>query len=203
MGRGPCRFTEADVRRAIKAAKREGLERVVFLPDGTIRFSITQAEKPVPVAMEFITQQYVDENRLPTDRTPRIYFVRLGRDRATKIGFTTNLQSRLKTYRTGSSSVHLLIAFEGTRDIEKQIHQTLSDHKVERELFDGREVDQFISILKYGGLGAALKYYQKPTIEESAWRGRNSYLAEYRQQKATFDERCSAAVAQRRADKGF
>lgn len=41
MGRGPCRFTEADVRRAIKAAKREGAGCVEIRPDGTISVNLS------------------------------------------------------------------------------------------------------------------------------------------------------------------
>lgn len=41
MGRGPCRFTEADVRRAIKAAKRAGASVVEIKPDGTIAVSLS------------------------------------------------------------------------------------------------------------------------------------------------------------------
>jgi hypothetical protein len=41
MSRGPARFTEADVRRAIKAAKREGAGVVEIKPDGTIAVSLS------------------------------------------------------------------------------------------------------------------------------------------------------------------
>lgn len=202
MGARPGKFTEAELRRAIKVAKREDIDRIVILPDGTIRFTLTEVEKPVPVAMEFITQQHIDERRLPKDRVPRIYFVRLGRDRAVKIGFTTSLDSRLKAYRTGSSSIHLLVAFEGDRSVEKLIHRTLSEHRVERELFDWQVVDHFISILRYGGLGAALKYYEKPE-PDAQWKSRRAYLAEYKKQKQDFDQRCADAVGQRRTAKGW
>ena len=41
MSRGPARFTEADLRRAIKAAKREGAGAIEIKPDGTIQVSIS------------------------------------------------------------------------------------------------------------------------------------------------------------------
>lgn len=41
MGRRPSRFTEADVRRAIKAAKREGASAIEIKPDGTIAVSLS------------------------------------------------------------------------------------------------------------------------------------------------------------------
>jgi hypothetical protein len=41
MGRAPARFTEADVRRAIRVAKREGAGLVEIKPDGTIAVSLS------------------------------------------------------------------------------------------------------------------------------------------------------------------
>jgi hypothetical protein len=41
MSRAPARFTEADLRRAIKVAKREGAGGVEIKPDGTIAVSLS------------------------------------------------------------------------------------------------------------------------------------------------------------------
>lgn len=41
MSRRPARFTEADIRRAIKVAKREGAGVVEIKPDGTISVSLS------------------------------------------------------------------------------------------------------------------------------------------------------------------
>lgn len=41
MSRAPARFTEADLRRAVKVAKREGAGLVEIKPDGTITVSLS------------------------------------------------------------------------------------------------------------------------------------------------------------------
>lgn len=52
MGRGPAKFTQSDVARAIRAAKREGAPAVEIKPDGTILVSLspthTDAEEKPP-----------------------------------------------------------------------------------------------------------------------------------------------------------
>jgi hypothetical protein len=46
MSRGPARFTQADVVRAIRAARKAGGGDVIVLPDGSIRIG----SEPTPVA---------------------------------------------------------------------------------------------------------------------------------------------------------
>lgn len=41
MGRGPARFTQADLRRVIKEAKRAGAPGVEIKPDGSIAVSLS------------------------------------------------------------------------------------------------------------------------------------------------------------------
>jgi hypothetical protein len=41
MSRGRARFTQADLNRAIRAAKQAGACAVIMLPDGTIRIELT------------------------------------------------------------------------------------------------------------------------------------------------------------------
>jgi hypothetical protein len=41
MGRAACRFTEADIRRAIKVAKQQGACGVEIKPDGTIAVNLS------------------------------------------------------------------------------------------------------------------------------------------------------------------
>lgn len=52
MSRRPARVTQADIRRALKAAEKAGVARAVEIaPDGTIRLVPIppQADKPAPV----------------------------------------------------------------------------------------------------------------------------------------------------------
>ena len=52
MSRTPARFTQSDVARAIRAAKKAGAGAVELRPDGTIRITIAEDKKPVPVEPE-------------------------------------------------------------------------------------------------------------------------------------------------------
>lgn len=45
MSRRPARVTQADVARALRAAKQEGAAGVDVLPDGTIRLLLVAPEK--------------------------------------------------------------------------------------------------------------------------------------------------------------
>lgn len=46
MSRGPARFTQADVVRAIRAARKAGGGDVIVLPDGSIRIGSEPAVAP-------------------------------------------------------------------------------------------------------------------------------------------------------------
>jgi hypothetical protein len=47
MSRRPARCTEADLRRAIRAAKHEGAGDVIALPDGSILIRVSPESAPV------------------------------------------------------------------------------------------------------------------------------------------------------------
>lgn len=47
MSRTPARITQADVARAIRAAKQTGAGCVEVMPDGTIRISLSPSSTPV------------------------------------------------------------------------------------------------------------------------------------------------------------
>jgi len=47
MSRTPARFTQADINRALRAAKQAGAGAVVLLPDGTIRIEIEPVKEGV------------------------------------------------------------------------------------------------------------------------------------------------------------
>lgn len=50
-----------------------------------------------------------------------------------KIGFTTNLQSRLKTYRTHNPNFSLLNSKDGIKQDETMLHKLCNQYKYERE----------------------------------------------------------------------
>ncbi len=45
MSRTAARFTQADINRAVRAAKRAGASAVLLLPDGTIRIELTTPDQ--------------------------------------------------------------------------------------------------------------------------------------------------------------
>lgn len=52
-----------------------------------------------------------------------------------KIGFTTNLQSRLKTYKTHNPNFSLLNSKDGIKQDETMLHKLCNQYKYEREWF--------------------------------------------------------------------
>jgi len=49
VSRTPARFTQADLNRAIRAAKQAGAAAVLVMPDGTIRIELQPQEAAKPV----------------------------------------------------------------------------------------------------------------------------------------------------------
>lgn len=56
MSRTPARVTQADVARAIRAAKQTGAGAVQILPDGTIKIELTgeKTQEPVELPREIV-----------------------------------------------------------------------------------------------------------------------------------------------------
>jgi hypothetical protein len=52
MGRRPARVTQADIARAIRAARQEGAGEVVIDTDGRIRIPVKDASESVSVPVE-------------------------------------------------------------------------------------------------------------------------------------------------------
>jgi hypothetical protein len=63
MSRTPARVTQADVARAIRAAKQTGAGAVEVLPDGTIRIQLAPPAAPLaapePAASEPVAEEKV------------------------------------------------------------------------------------------------------------------------------------------------
>jgi len=74
---------------------------------------------------------------------PTVYFAALGR--ATKIGFTTDLEARLKILQAGTGEkVKLVAALPGGRELERQFHRALSSAKISGEFFQTEAVMEFL-----------------------------------------------------------
>jgi hypothetical protein len=133
-----------------------------------------------------------------------VYFVKIGKH--IKIGFTTKLKQRLKTFETSSVDVELLLAIPGDRPLERTLHEKLADSRATRELFhrDG-SISTFISIYGYAGLTAALQYLDDTTPAALARRRteeREKRVAVARQSRAEKDAYFASLVADRKKRMG-
>lgn len=99
---------------------------------------------------------------------PVVYFVSIGDH--VKIGFSTNLKSRMKTFRTSSADIQILLAVPGDRQLERQMHILLDEQRIERELFrlEGR-VGDFLDWYLQEGFDRALDRL-KATAPAANWK---------------------------------
>lgn len=92
-------------------------------------------------------------NRLTDDQKQRrrkqrkvalgqVYFIQQGSDGPIKIGFTTNIEQRLKNLQTGSPfPLALLVCVPGSEANEATLHRALKNHHLQLEWFaNSREV---------------------------------------------------------------
>lgn len=77
--------------------------------------------------------------------TGHVYF--LSRGDQIKIGYTSNLQDRLRAFRTATTEpVEVLLLVPGTVDLERYYHQKFAEHRIEREWFShATELLEFIA----------------------------------------------------------
>lgn len=90
-----------------------------------------------------------------------VYIVKIGK--FAKIGFTTNLDGRLASFRTTVVDPEVLLTLDGDRTLERRLHELLADDRVARELFHFARVGHFIDIVKYAGLERGLEYLSATT----------------------------------------
>lgn len=134
MSRAPLRFTEADLRRAVKAAGSASLPMAAeILPDGTIRMvpiEVHQEPKSIEPAPSYV------------------YFVQAMESRRIKIGFSAKPQYRLLDISTYCPEpVKMLGTMPGTSQDERTIHKKFAAHRVIGEWFrDAPEILEFIAI---------------------------------------------------------
>lgn len=83
----------------------------------------------------------IDRRRQKYPDVPVVYFVCIGD--CVKIGFSTNLKSRMKTFRTSSADTQILLTIPGGRELERRLHNLLQEQRIERELYhlEGRVAD--------------------------------------------------------------
>lgn len=129
-----------------------------------------------------------------------VYFVQIGKH--IKIGFTTNLEGRLKAFQTSSADVDLLLSLPGDRALERSLHDKLSECRIARELFRREyRVLAFMSKYKRDGLAAALQFLDETDSAAIARRkaeDRVRRVAVARQTKAEKDAYFASLVAERK-----
>jgi hypothetical protein len=89
---------------------------------------------------------------------PQVYFVRIGKH--VKIGVTTNLKARLRSFRTSSADeITVLLAIPGDREAERRLHDLFREERIRLEFFrDCWLVREFIRFAKVRGVAFAFEY---------------------------------------------
>jgi hypothetical protein len=134
-----------------------------------------------------------------------VYFVEIGKH--IKIGFTTNLKQRLKSFLTSSPDVRLLLAIPGDRSLERTLHDKLAECRVARELF-GQEyrVLEFIAHFEYGGIERGLRFLEATSPAARAQRKAEEHAKRVgvaRQSRAERDAYFASLVEERKNQLGW
>ncbi len=134
-----------------------------------------------------------------------VYIVRIGKH--AKIGFTTNIAARLKSFMTSAHDVELLLSVPGDRTLERRLHELLSEGRIARELFhlDDR-VLSFITFVEGQDLNCGLEFLAQTTRAGRLRARREDREARDRAErikKAEFDAYCASLVAERKQRLGW
>lgn len=100
-----------------------------------------------------------DRRRQKYPDGPVVYFVCIGD--CLKIGFSTNMKSRMKTFRTSSADTQILLTIPGGRELERRLHILLQEQRIERELYhlEGRVAD-FLDRHLHEGFDRAIAFLE-------------------------------------------
>jgi Meiotically Up-regulated Gene 113 (MUG113) protein len=81
-----------------------------------------------------VQEQTVIANFPTADKPAYVYFVRIGK--FIKIGFTTNLRGRLKSFRGASAEpIEVLLIIAGGRELEQRLHALFCEDRISNEFF--------------------------------------------------------------------
>lgn len=80
---------------------------------------------------------------------PKVYFLRAGESGAVKIGFATDLRSRIRGIETGNhEELHIIAAMNGTAADEKALHKKFAAYRIRGEWFKyAGDLKRFIEAL--------------------------------------------------------
>lgn len=136
---------------------------------------------------------------------PTVYIIKIGK--FLKIGFTTNLTSRMSAFHNTSPDVTVLATFPGDRATERRLHGLLKEVRVTRELFhfDGR-VQSFIGYIERGDVAGGFAWLSERSPERRAKRDateRRARVRERRKSKAELDAHFASMVMDRKQRIGW
>lgn len=155
MSRRPARFTEADLVRALKTARAQGIDAAIEIaPDGTIRIFQASREQlaslfpPTPEPIMPIGELY----ELTKDGAliGKIYFIYSQSAAAIKIGFSISPETRLKSLKTAhAGDLEILTTIRGTMHEEHELHKKFKHLRLKGEWFAAKpDLLAFIEELK-------------------------------------------------------
>lgn len=82
---------------------------------------------------------------------PGVYFVNIRNTNSYKVGFTKNIQRRLKEFRTNNPfavDLHFFLLTERPRVVERELHSILSNSRTVREWFEIDDIEELISAIE-------------------------------------------------------
>jgi len=140
---------------------------------------------------------------------PVVYFVRIGKH--IKIGFTTNLTERLKSFRSATAEpIVVLVTAPGGRNLEQKLHLLFAENRINKhnEFFrNERPLSEFIYFARESSFAGGLDYLKRlreiqaraPSKAEQFARR----VAERRKTKAEEDAYYAKLVDERRQKLGW
>jgi hypothetical protein len=144
----------------------------------------------------------------PLDAAAVVYFVKIGK--RIKIGFTTNLNERLKAFQGLSPEpINVLLTIPGGRKLETRLHQLFAEHRIRNEFFhDEFFLSSFINMAKQKGVATAFEWIERWQQE---WKRRARLkaeefvrrVAEQRKTRAEEDAYYASLVGERKRTLGL
>lgn len=139
--------------------------------------------------------------------TSLVYIIRIGK--FVKVGFTTNLDQRVKSFRTSTAEeIDVLATFDGGRAEERRLHESLSESRLPRGEFFHHEfrIQNFVSLVTAGEVERAWQWLESTTRaarKQHVALERKKREEGRRQEKAKFSAYCAGLVAERKRTLGW
>lgn len=140
-----------------------------------------------------------------SSETGHVYIAKLGEH--IKIGFSRDVSRRLKTYKTSTLDVFLLLAIPGDMDLEKLILNLLEEDRIRNEIFrESWRIDRFVTLVEEEGIESGLRWLEE-TVPAKREAAKSKAMTERvriaRQTKAEKNAYFASLVAQRKQRIGW